>query len=220
MINFESFGYRGHFVFSPPITVKGKDEKLILLATPYGNPDHITEGLNKFILEFENLMLDPDTTSPFAKLTCYDSISNNIHVCTQYLNDYLYSSYNKDKINVGCDFICIYKTKHSIYVVQIGWPLLLLYNNKKLLPISSEYSFTPLEPEHAPFLPTNLLGLESSVSFKVQQMNTSKDSELLILKSNEAPDSLISLYPNSIEDIAKVFAKESPEQGFWLGKVS
>lgn len=219
-MNFESFGYRGHFVFAPPISLKGQKGKLLLLATPYGNADYIEDGLNKFVLEFENLLLDSETTSPFQKLTCHDSISNNIYVCTQYLNDYLYSNYNKDKITVGCDFVCLYQTKNCLYMTQVGWPLTLLFDKNKLLPISSEYSFSPEDPAFAPYLPANLVGIESSLSFKVQQINVSDKSEVLILKSNEAPDSLISLYPNSLEDIAKVFSKEAPEQGFWLGKAS
>lgn len=219
-MNFESFGYRGHFVFTTPMIFQNQSESLLIIATPYGESADLENSLGEFLNEFEGQSEDLDATSPYPKLTCLSSEENLLFTSVQFLNDHIYSNHNRDTFNLACDFFCVYKKGRNLYTAQIGWPLSILHKDNKNRPLTSEYSFMPKDQSSAPYIPTALLGLETSVNVKIQHIDVDEKSEILILKSNDSPDSLLSLYPSPLDSIANVFASENPEQGFWLGKIS
>lgn len=215
----DSFGYRGNFVFTPPQVYKDASEKLIIISTPYGHPEILDEAIERMISEFSAQMTDLDSTSPYAKLTCLTPIENNIYTSIQFLNDYLYSNNNKDKINFGCDLFCLFKHEKKIIFSQIGWPLTVLHQNNKNIPISSDYSKKPNDLDQGVYLPCHLVGLDSSINIKIQNIDLTKKNALLLLKSNETPDGLLTLYPSPLEKIAESFVSLNPNQGFWLGSI-
>lgn len=214
-----TFGYRGNFVFLPPIQISNADESLLVLATPFGDTELLQEALDKMVTEFEGLIADPDSTSPYSKLTCLTPTENLLYTSTQFLNDYIYSNHNQDRLDLGCDFCLLYKKDKRVYLSQVGWPLLVLHHDNKNVPISSEYSTTPTNKESGVYLPRHILGLDSSVNAKVQSFNIDEKSRLLLLKSNENPDGLLTVYPSKLESIAESFVGVHPNQGFWLGEV-
>lgn len=214
-----TFGFRGNFAFEKPIEVFNSTSNLLALATPYGDSAHVEGALNKMIAEFENLLSDPDSTSPYSKLTCLTPTENHIYTSTQFLNDYLYSTYNQDLLTVGCDFCLIYKKANQVFLSQIGWPLLVLHENTKNIPISSEYASKPKNLDESVYLPRYLLGEESSVNVKVQSFTVDSNSKLLILKSNQNPTEILKSYPEPLDSIAKQFVKKNSKQGFWLGEI-
>lgn len=216
----ETFGYRGDFVFAQPLIFQNQSENLIVAATPYGSNADLENCLSEFLNEFEGQSSDLDATSPYPKLTCFNPQENLLYTCLQFLNDYMYSNYNKHNINLGCDFFCAYKENNTIYFAQIGWPLILLHRDTKTIPICSDYAFTPPNAETAPYIPPSLIGIESSLNIKIQQINLKDDSEILILKSNESPKDLLDVYPSSLKSIANTFASKNSNQGFWLGKLT
>lgn len=215
----DAFGYRGNFVFTPPQTYSDSNEQLTVIATPYGDPEILSEAMEKMLSEFEAQVTDPDTTSPFAKLTCLTPPENTIYTSVQFLNDFIYSNHNKNKINFGCDIFCAYKYKNQVIFTQIGWPLVVLNQGNKNTPISSDYSQTPSDLDQGVYVPNHLVGLESSVNVKIQSFELLGDDTLLLLKSNETPDSLLTVYPSPLEKIAESFAATNPNQGFWLGSL-
>jgi len=219
-VKLNTFGYRGNFVFSAPITITNTDENLVALATPYGNTEIIQEALEKMVSEFESQIADPDSTSPYSKLTCLTPTENQLYTSTQFLNDYLYSNYNQNKLDVGCDLCLLYKKNSRIYMSQLGWPSIVLNYKKMNRPISSEYSNFPRDLDKSVYLPNHLLGLDSSVNAKVQSFSVEEDSKLLFIKSNENPVSLLESYPLDLEEIAKFFSTLNKSQGFWLGELS
>ena len=192
----------------------------MVLATPYGDIELVQEALDKMVTEFEGLIADPDSTSPYSKLTCLTPTENLLYTSTQFLNDYIYSNYNQDRLDVGCDLCVLYKKGNRVYLSQIGWPLLVLHHNNKNIPVSSEYSTTPKDKESGVYIPRHLLGLDSSVNAKVQSFSVDSKSRLLLLKSNENPDGLLTLYPTKLDSIAESFVDIHPNQGFWLGEVT
>lgn len=216
----ETFGYRGSFVFTAPSLVTNSSEELFIAATPYGSRIDLEDSLSEFLNEFERQSSDLDATSPYPKLTCFSDYENLLYTTVQFLNDYMYSNFNKEKMNLGCDFFCMLKKENVIYFTQIGWPMILLNRANSTLPICSDFSFLPKNKNKAPHLPTSILGLESSINIKIQQLNVAEHSNLLLLKSNDSPDSLMSIYPADLNSIANSYADVNPEQGIWLGKVS
>lgn len=215
----DSFGFRGNFVFSQPLLFQSSSENLFIAASPYGNSQDLESCIGEFLNEFENQSSDLDATSPYPKLTCFNQQENLLYVCLQFLNDYMYSNFNKESINLGCDLFCALKHNDVLYFTQIGWPLILLHRDKKTLPICADYSFLPEDKNNSPYIPSSLVGLESSINLKIQKINLKSDSELLLLKSNESPDSLLSIYPSPLKAIANAYAEANPEQGFWLGRL-
>ena len=215
-----TFGYRGNFVFSQPIQISNADENLLVLATPYGDHELIQDALDKMVNEFEGLIADPDSTSPYSKLTCLTPTENLLYTTTQFLNDYISSNHNQDSLDIGCDLCMLYKKDNRVYLSQIGWPLIVLHHENINVPISSDYASYPSSKDSGVFIPSYLLGLESSVNVKIQSFSVNSDSKILILKSNENPDGLLTLYPTNLESVAKTFVGVDPNQGFWLGEVS
>ena len=216
----ETFGYRGNFVFTAPSLSSNASGELMVAATPYGNRSDLESCLSEFLNEFEKQSSDLDSTSPYPKLTCFSDYENLIYTTVQFLNDYIYSNHNKDKVNLGCDFFCLYKVEKVIYFTQIGWPAVLLNKNGNTLPICSDFSFAPKDKSESPYLPTSVLGLESSINIKIQQIDISDSSDVLLFKSNDSPDTLMSIYPTDLSVIANSYAEVNPEQGLWLGKIS
>lgn len=216
----ETFGYRGSFVFTAPSLLTNSSEELLIAATPYGNRTDLEDSLSEFLNEFERQSSDLDSTSPYPKLTCLSDYENLLYTTVQFLNDYIYSTFNKEKITLGCDFFCMLKKENVIYFTQIGWPVILLNKGENILPICSDFSFAPKNKHIAPYLPTSVLGLESSINVKIQQLNITNDSDLILLKSNDSPDNLMNAYPADLQSIASSYADVNPEQGLWLGKIS
>jgi len=219
-MDFDSFGYRGSFVHTSPLIFQNQSEDLLVVATPYGEPSDLEAALGEFMNEFERQSEDFDVTCPFPKLTCLSPQENLLFTSVQFLNDYIYSNHNRDTFNLGCDFFCVYKQGRSLYTSQIGWPLSVLHKDNCNRPLTAEYAFMPKDKTKAPYIPASLIGLESSVNVKVQHIDVDENSAILLLKSNESPESLMLLYPNSLDVIAKEFASQNTEQGFWLGKIS
>lgn len=219
-MTFETFGYRGLFSFKSPVVAQNQDETLLIIATPYGNTNSLESSLEEFITEFETQAVDLDSTSPYPKLTCLNPHENLVFTNLQFLNDIIYSNHNKEVVNLACDFFCFYKVRSTLYFAQQGWPLILLHRDGQNIPLSAEYASLPVDKSAAPFIPAGLLGLESSVNLKINQINLDEKSEILLMKSNESPDSLMSLYPCPLKEIANVYASENPEQGFWMAKIA
>lgn len=219
-MNFDYYGYRGSFAFESPILMQSQDESLHLVATPYGPSASLQEALEEGLNVFEAQLADPDATNPFPKLTCLSPEENILYTSIQFINDFIYSHHNRESFNLGCDLAIFYKKGKLLYFTQIGWPLILLHQKNKTLPICSDYAFSPQNESLAPCLPTSLVGLESSINAKIQKINIEQKTELILLKSNQNPDSLLSLYPSPLEKIAESYAEADKEQGFWIGKIS
>ena len=215
-----TFGYRGNFVFLPPITLSNTDKSLLVLATPFGDAQLIQEALDKMVIQFESLTADPDATSSYSKMTCLTPTENLLYTSTRFLNKYIHSNYNQNRLDVGCDLCLLHKKDQRVYLSQSGWPLIVLHHRRKNIPISSEYSTPPIDKKSGVYLPRYLLGLNSSVNAKIQSFNVDKKSKILLLKSNENPDGLLTVYPSNLENIAKSFVEVHPNQGLWLGEIS
>ncbi len=214
-MNIETFGYRGEFVFTAPTVTTNSTEELLIFATPFGSREDLEDSLSEFLNEFDRQSSDLDSTTPYQKLTCFNDYENLLYTSTQFLNDYMYSHYNKEKLTLGCDFFCILQKENQIYFTQIGHPLIAMKSENEILPISSDYSFRPKVLNHSPYLPISLLGTESSINIKVQQLSITKETELLLIKSNE---SQIKEIPNAEKRI--LIADQDSSQGLWLSRVT
>lgn len=216
----ESFGFRGDFVQTSPIVFQSSDQNLTLVASPYGNRDDLNNALDDFLAEFERISSDLDVTSPHPRLSCFNDHENLLYISLLHLNDYIYSTYNKDLINLGCDLFCCYKNESSLHFTQVGWPLVLMHQNNKTLPLCADYSFLPKDPTLSPYIPSSFFGIESSINLRVQTAVVDDSTELILLKSNQQPQKFIDLYPTNLKNIASIYAEQFPNQGFWLGKIT
>lgn len=216
-IELDSLGYRGTYVYSAPIVKQNEDSSLLVITSPYGDPSYVDQALSEMINEFSNQAQDPDSTSPYPKLTCYDDHANALFTSIQFLNDFIYSNFNREKIVTGCDLVCILRNKDTLYFCQVGWPMIALRSAESLVPLGTEYCFHPHDPNESPYLPSNLIGLYSSSPIKIQSINLKANEEIVLLKSNISIDQLNQLAKTDLEEMAQKLIALHPDQGFWLG---
>jgi hypothetical protein len=219
-MNFTKLGYRGNFIQLAPATRLVNESHFFMMGTSYGNPSLIESIFDECQREYLAANQDFDVTSPFPKLTCLDGIANRLYTTTLFLNDYIYSSYNKGGYVEGLEFLILQKVNQKIYWVQIGWPHIFLVSQKHILGLDHSLGQRSFKADEAPTLPNSLLGLENSLNFRVESSNLRKNEELLFVKSESLPSSFYKPKQTDNESLIKSIYKHNPKAGAWLGRLS
>ncbi len=219
-MKFTEIGYRGDFVQIAPAHRLVAESNFFMMATSYGDPS-LTE---KIFDECENEYLaanqDFDVTSPFPKLTCLSGMANRIYTTTLFLNDMIYSNYNKTSYSEGFEFLMLQKVNQKIYWVQIGWPHIFIIAKSGISGLDHSMGQRSFKSKGAPTLPHALLGVENSLNFRVESSNLKKDEELLFVKSETLPQSFYHPKSSDNESLIRSIFKSRPSEGSWLGRLS
>lgn len=219
-MKFTDIGYRGNFLQLPPQVRVNPDSGTVMLGTSYGDPNLIETIFEEWDREYLSSNQDLDITSPFPKLTCLDGVANRIYTTVLYLNDFIYNQYNKDEYTEAFEFVIMQKFNSRLYWAQIGWPMMFLSSPQHLRPLDSSTGFRALTPEQAPNMPSNLLGVERSVNFRIESVNIKEEEEVFFVKANSVPSTFYSNLNKSNEELLKVLYQNYPDEGAWFGRVS
>jgi hypothetical protein len=219
-MDFSEIGYRGNYVEIAPSYRLITESNLFMMATSYGNPMLTEKIFDECEREYLSANQDFDVTSPFPKLTCLDGISNRIYTTLLFLNDYIYSNYNKNNYSEGFEFLILQKVNQKIYWAQIGWPHMFILSQKKLLGIDHSLGQRPIKSSKGPNLPHSLLGLSNSLNFRVESSIIRPNEEIIFVKSESLPSDFYNPNQISNEGLIKSLYKNSPTTGAWLGRLS
>lgn len=219
-MQFNQIGFRGDYIQIAPQHRLVADSNCFMLGTSYGDPSLIENLFDKCEQEYLAANQDFDVTSPFPKLTCLDGVSNKIYTTMLFLNDFVYSNYNKNSYTQGFEFLLIQKVNQKLYWSQIGWPQIFIVTDKLIMGLDYSLGQRSANPQEAPDLPHSLLGLHNSLNFRVESTSLRAGEELLFVKSQFiAPDFYHSSKLKNEELIKKIY-QSNPKAGAWLGRLT
>lgn len=219
-MKFSEIGYRGKYLQIPPQCRVNSDSNFLMLGTSYGDPNLINNIFEEWDREYLSSNQDLDVTSPFPKLTCLDGVANRIYTTVLYLNDFIYNQYNKDEYTEAFEFVIMQKFNSRLYWAQIGWPSMFLSSKGSISPLDSTYGFRASSPSNAPNIPSNLMGIERSINFRIESVNVLGDEEVFFVKSNTIPSHFYQQIEKSNEELIKVLYQNAPDQGAWFGRIT
>lgn len=220
-MQFNEIGYRGKYIQIPPSHRLISDSNFFMLGTSYGNPNLIESIFDECEREYLASSQDFDATSPFPKLTCLDGVSNKIYTTLLYLNDFIYSNYNKTTYSEGFEFLILQKVKQKIYWAQIGWPHMFLMTSKNTFGLDHSFGQRPSNQLSAPDLPHTLLGVYNSLNFRVENSKILKNEDILFVKGQNLPSEFYHANTKvTNEQLIKTIYKSHPTTGAWLGRLS
>lgn len=218
---FSELGYRGDYIQIPPSHRLNSEAELFMMASSYGNPNLNEQIFEECEREYLSSNQDIDVTSPFPKLTCLDGVANRIYTTMLFLNDFIYSTYNKSSYSEAFEFLILQKVNSKIYWAQIGFPYLFLKNESCLLPLDVNYGIRSYQEGISPNIPESLLGLENSLNIKVSSsVIDSKNNEVLFLKTKTINNSFYEGVQSNNEQMIKTLYKGNQSEGAWLGRIS
>lgn len=216
---FSEIGFRGQYVQIAPTYRLIPESNVLMLASSYGNPLLSEKIFDECEREYLAANQDFDVTSPFPKLTCLDGVANRIYTTMLFLNDHIYSNYNKNKFSEGFEFILLQKMNNKIYWAQIGWPHMFLISNNKLIGIDHSIGQRSFKPSLSPNMPHSLLGLENSLNFRVESTCLKSNEELLFIKGDNLPAAFYHSSKLDNESLIRNIFTHSSKTGAWLGRL-
>ena len=221
-MNFTDIGFRGQSVCIPPSHRLNTDTQTFMLGSSYGNPQLVEEIFDYCEKEFIFSDQDLDSTSKFQKMTCLDSIGNHIYITMLSLNEFIYSNYNKESYNEGLEFVLLHKRNSYVYWAQVGWPFVLIQSPQKIAHIDGSFGIRsyPYSKDVVSNLPHTLLGLESSLNFKVEKSILTKSENLIFVKSSLLPQEIYTHPQASNEEFIKALYTNNSSSGAWLGRLN
>ncbi len=217
---FNEIGFRGDFIQMPPKHRLVAESNFFILGTSYGDPSLIDKIFDECEREYLSANQDFDITSPFPKLTCLDGVSNRIYTTLLFLNDYIYSNYNKSTYSQGFEFLILQKVNQKIYWAQIGWPNIYLVTKNNITGLDHSLGQRPSQQFEAPDLPHSLLGIHNSLNFRIENSKLHPGEELLFLKSQHLPEDFSKSNQLDNESLIKNMYMSYPKAGAWVGRLT
>lgn len=217
--------YGGKLFIPRPILHEDSTRNLLLILTPWGNPQGSKKAMEKMVEFLETSTQDEDITSPFDRLESLSKTANNLRIATLIANDYLYKDFNKEEYLGGCEIACVQAKNSEVCVVTVGSVTpYILQNNSLPSPLMYQVSLAQdfEKNRNLPPLPSHMLGVNNNLNINIQSFRKQPQSELLLVNRVSIPVELYTQWPKPFEldEIALSLAKSNAEMPFWLGKVS
>ncbi len=103
-MSFDQRSYSGK-IFRPKPECQYKDnERLLVVATPWGNRSGTRRAVDTVTEFFLANSGDSEATSPFRKLPQLSGVGNNLRIGVLLANEYLFNTENKDEFKNGAEF--------------------------------------------------------------------------------------------------------------------
>lgn len=221
---FEERPYAGKTFRPRPEIHVDEAAQLLIVATPWG-----ARGAAKKVIErmTDYLSLargDDEATSPFERLSCLSNQANNLRIATLLANEAVYREDNTQEYRSGVEVFAALLDENEIVWVQAGGPHILLGRpGRTLLPIGSNidlaYDMSETDGELLAPLPSQLLGLDSSLNLNINSFRSHPGDRVVLLSYSHLPETLFSLQDNerTLESLSKRLATAQPDMAFWLG---
>ena len=197
--------------------------RLAIVATPWGPRAAAKKAIDRMTEYLALAREDREVTSPFERLSCLSGPANNLRIAAMLANEVLYREENADEYNCGVElFACVIDEGEMVWV-QAGNPHILLARpGRALLPLGSQVdlAFDLSEGDSMlPALPSQLLGLDSTLNLNINSFRTRPGDRVLLLSHSHLPEILFTMKEAdaSLDSISLAVAKTHPEIAFWIG---
>lgn len=215
--------YSGKMFRPRPEIHVDSEAKFILVVTPWGprsSAKKVIDRMKEYLLFARE---DREATSPFPRLSCLSTQANNLRIAALLANDSLYREENTDEFRSGTEIFAGVLEDNEFVWLQIGNPQILLSRSgRALLPLGSQidHSFDMSNDSSLlPPLPSQLLGLDSSVNFNINSFRFHPGDRLLLLSHSQLPEQVFQNQASqlNLEHLSRTLAMSSPQLAFWLG---
>lgn len=199
---------------------------LLIVATPWGVRSAARKVIDRMTDYLTLARDDREATSPFERLSCLSTQANNLRIAALLANEALYREENKQEYKAGVELFAGILEDNEFVWLQAGNPQVLLGRaERKFLPLGSQIDLAfDLSPtgDLLPPLPTQLLGLDTSINMSINSFRAHSGDQLILLSHSHLPDTLFSMKGSeaSLESISHTLAQSHPDLAYWLGILS
>jgi hypothetical protein len=221
-LSFESRPFIGKAMRPTPEVHFDPDENLLIVATPWGPREAAKKAIDRMCEYLRMARDDRDVTSPFQRLSCLSDNANNLRVATLLANEILYRGENRNEYNAGAEIFAAYLDQDELVWVQAGQPQIFLNRvNRPTLMLGSQVdlAFDMSDDDLLPPLPSQLVGLDSTVNFTINSFRAREGDQLILLSHSAPPAALFRATANdlTIDSLVRELANDPHETPFWLG---
>lgn len=223
--------YIGQNMRPKTIVFTGLDGRLLIAATPWGDPDLLKDFFESIEGFLSTALADADATSPFGVLDCVDSLTNQLRIALLLANERLYRVVNSTEYTFGVETLVLFKQQHQISWARVGGLGMVLVNptqskpqklNTICLSSTLDHEFQSLDPKQnlAP-LPIETLGMNSSCNLQFGSFRLKEGDQLLLVSGAELLKPLVcdKDFEFDFQKITQKIIKNQPQSSFWLAQI-
>lgn len=210
-MNLESRSFSTEYFRPTPVILLDQEKQYLIVATSWSLREHAEFVINEMKDYIQTSMSDVEVTSPYEFIPSLTREANILRISILIANLKLAKHYNSTEYAAGVEVTVIHKNSHFLSWATVGSNEIYLLRNKQVVSLESSAS-----TEDVP-IPKNMLGLESSVYPKCNQMNI-KNNDLIVILSRSFGLSGLSIGESvNLDSIAKQLVLANPNSPFWLG---
>ncbi len=219
---FKHRSYAGK-VFRPPPEIHFDEQaRLLIVATPWGNPESAKRSIQVAKDYINASQSDLEVTTPFEMLSCLSSLANHLRIAALLANELLYREDNQDEYQAGVEFLILAAHQSELAFALLGSPSIYLKrNNQYLIPLATEFDHSAdlrnnvaaLSP-----LPRQMLGLDTSCNLTVNSLRPQKDDQIILISKSHMPNEIFQLASGTQDliQMSQILSKSDVESPFWL----
>lgn len=223
-MQFHERSYGGKLFRPRPEIFLSDDQKILILATPWGPRPMAQAFIEKVQTEMQDSNLDPDRTMIGLPLDTLSEEENRLRLALFSIHEDLRDEYNADSLTAGLEIFCLIKGKKKLSWFQVGGSFLAVQRAQLLYPLrhSLDLSFDHSKTHILPPLPKELYGLSQQVSLNHGSLLYQKKDRLFFIERSYIPSQFFQTPPENlnIEAVTQLMASENPEHPFWIGQLT
>lgn len=221
-----SFGerpYSGRTFRPRPEIHLDTDSKTLIVATPWGPREAARKVIERMTDYLALARDDSEATSVFQKMSCLSTAANRLRTATLLANEALFRDDNREEFRSGVEIFAGTLEEDEFVWVQSGNPQILLSRpGRKLLPLGSQIDLSfdfSTESEILPGLPSQLMGLDSSLNLSINSFRAQPGDKLALISHSHLPEGIYSVGAKqiSVEGLSSAVAAATPNHAFWVG---
>lgn len=223
-LKFDERPYAGRQFRPRPEIHLDLDSRLLIVATPWGPRDAARKVIERMTDFLALAKKDREATSPFPRLSCLSAQANNLRIAALLANESLVRDENRQEYRAGVELFVSVLDDDELAWLQVGNPHILLSRpGRSLLPIGSQIdlAYDMSEKELMAPLPSQLLGLDSTVNFNINSFRARPGDKLVLLSHSHPPEAMFATEMKaSIDGISSELSRAYPDHAFWVGILS
>lgn len=222
-LRFEERPYAGKTFRPRPEILLDQQARIVIVATPWGPRASARKAIERMKDYLMTAREDAEATSPFERLSCLSSQANNLRIAALLANDAIYREDNLQEYKAGVELFAASLDENELVWVQAGNPQILLSRpGQSMLPLGSQMDLASDLSEENSFLaplPSQLLGLDSSLNLNINSFRARGGDRVILLSHSRLPQVIFKLNHEQIElaPMSRLLAEAHPDVAYWLG---
>lgn len=224
-IQFTQRSYGGKSFRPTPEIHFDASSRLLIVATPWGPRAAARKVIDRMTDYLALAREDREVTSPFQRLSCLSGQANNLRVAALLANETIFRGENRSEYLCGVELFAACLNEDEFIFVQAGHPQAILLRAERTptnLAANLDLSFDISDTELLPPLPSNMLGLDSSVNFAINSFRARPSDRIILLSHSLPPDFIFTqnATASDFEQIVRLLAAAHTDLPFWLGELT